>query len=116
VKKIDIWNLTQKEAIRLFRKHWTWLAKTGLNKEDCPPEVIEGIDLYDLDYGCFLCQYDKIHIRDYCTNNCLIKWPGGSCGSAKGPYKEWSDAPLLQTKKELAREIANLPVRKGVRA
>lgn len=21
--------LTKKEAIKLFRKHWTWLAKTG---------------------------------------------------------------------------------------
>lgn len=120
--------LTRKKAIELFRKHWTWLAKTGsMDKEKWikkhfPKELV--------DNDCFLCEYVEMtrstgSPRPPC-DSCPIEWPGANCERTShytngiykniaGLYSKWVetfvyDSPKMKKQRKIiALKISKLP-------
>jgi hypothetical protein len=79
--------LTREQAIKLFREHWAYLAKTGSDykagwiQQHFPREKIAN--------QCFLCEYDKQQLTLICES-CPIEWPGGCCETMNnGLYTQW---------------------------
>lgn len=108
--------LTKKEAVRLHRKMWKWLALTGRRKHEWPGWRKYNRNL--INSSCFACHYleqEEIKIKDLsCKQSCPLIWPNRDCMLIKkeSPYIKWNRAsPKSKTKKQLAKQIAELPER-----
>lgn len=108
--------LTQKEAVALCRELWVWLSHHGTkDKDDWPRWERNGGDVRECDCDCPLCEYNKTHGRRYCNDNCLLVWNLSHCLSSE--FGAWNRAEGNHSEhRRIAKVIANLPVRKGVRA
>jgi len=109
--------LTEDAAIRLFRKQWDWLYHNPeMEKDDIPPEIIEGWDIRDVSNGCFLCEYNDQNPGN-CGSNCLVKWPENDKGCEKSqdsPWQYWRQADTTEDCKRYAKLIRDLPRRKPI--
>ena len=101
--------LSKKEALRMCRKLWKWLAKhPGLGKS----EAFHDLKLPHMSCGCPCCEYNKqrgIMEGDghaACAKRCLLRdlWPNGCLGKGS-PFSEWEYSGWFDT--ESAMKIAN---------
>jgi len=84
--------------------HWPgWKSNDG--DHDC---VIE---------DCFACDYDPICPTGYFTEDgCPLIWPQkSSCWNGSTLYHRYLEAKLILTKKKIAAQIRDLPIREGVK-
>ncbi|MBP2663523.1 MAG: hypothetical protein H6Q71_1471 [Firmicutes bacterium] len=87
---------------------WNWLADNPDKRKQQWP----GWQCYAMG-DCFACEYDYL-LGDSCIN-CPLVWPGKFCnGDSNGLFIKWSRTNDLQKRSELAKQIANLPVKDGV--
>ena len=114
--------LTKKEAIKLHRKLWNWVADETLRlKRKVKKEEYfyrNHIDREDIPKNkCYCCEYDE-QKQDKCTNKsckyCPISW-GNRDNDCEKPsyYSEWNYAIDYKEAAEYARKIANLSERKN---
>ncbi len=100
--------LTRKKAIELCIELWTWLAKTGKEKEDWPEWV--KYQTYNIPsddgtlYECWFCEYGYQRAGTSSESKCnrcpyFIKF--GHC--YRNVYNEWHDAKTLRTRKKYAK-------------
>ena len=114
--------LTKKQAIKLHRRLWNWLAENpGKNKEQWPEWEFNGGKVVRMIADCPACEY--AHMKqgiNFPCDVCPIVWPGFSCQHKKdnniynGLYQDWNceDSDIYSSKrKKLALKIANLPER-----
>jgi hypothetical protein len=117
--------LTKKRAIDFFRIAYWELARTGKNLKS----TIKTINISQFLNECSLCEYvcqqlssegycdpsDYIGFdKDYCVKICPVIWPvnynGDSiCWSWNGLFTEWSMCLNIEKRKELAKQISELP-------
>lgn len=110
--------LTKEEAIKRHRMLWNYIADeserigVSISKYEALRALWPDLPPNKPMSDCWACETTAA--IDDCTS-CLIKWPGGDCGSYRNPhglYIKWDRACLNRDVKEavkLAREIANLP-------
>ena len=102
--------MTRNQTIRRHRLLWRWLAENPkAEKMDWPGwEWNEG--KYEYTSGnCFLCACPSDG-SGYC---CPVVWPGGgTCMTSSSSYKKWCEAKSLKKRAALAKQIAELPVRR----
>ena len=94
---------------------WNWLADNpSCNKEEWPGWKHNG-GQYPSDCSmCFACQYDE-RFHDGPCAHCPLKWNSFNCEEPDAIYKKWKNETIdLIYRSDLARQIANLPVREGV--
>jgi hypothetical protein len=120
--------LTIEESIKLHRELWGWLAKNPKkNKEDWPgweqiakeyPELATREEV--IDSHCFACYATNQFTPGNCLyeacSDCVLDWPGENCcndnpDDGKGLFMEWDYAERLKTRRKLAIQIRDLPVR-----
>lgn len=101
--------LSRKQAIEKFREHWRWVAAE-------PSRDKRGyLGVAWIRHYCFLCQYNAEHTGNFCSTDCLIKWPGGGCMSFQSPYGKWENAfrgGHFKHAQKWASKIAKLPENK----
>ncbi len=101
-KKLTI---TKREAIRLHRKMWKWLAKHPTKKKSEWPGM-----KYYVRADCFLCEYSR-NFGEECLC-CPLDWEVGSCLCPRvGYFSLWYKA-RGKKRAALALKIANLKERK----
>ena len=101
---------------------WNWLAENpGKDKHEWP-----GWKAYHngrfVESCCYACVYDTVKGAEEgcldCCKYCPLEWPGNlACGEKHSLYEEWGNANAenyYETASNLARKIANLPVKAGV--
>ena len=100
--------MTKREAIKLFREHWRFLAASGTKKKIAFKKSEEWVN------NCALCEYVWGLDNRYsiCSTVCPVVWPGGSCSSWNSPYIQWTMGCNILFRKVLALEISELPERK----
>lgn len=97
---------------------WDWLAQNpDKHKCDWPGWVYNGGE-HIATGGCFACEYVYSHGIGDCEN-CPLVWPNDvRCDDitpyGSSLYYKWDDEKDLKKRSELARQIRDLPVRKGV--
>ena len=108
-----------KFQLTLHRKLWMWLADNPeMEKEDWhgwDDGYRDEFDEITVVGNCFACEYDSLH-RNTCKD-CPLVWPNkdNSCVSAdNGLFSLWESTDNPETRANLARTIAELPVREGV--
>lgn len=105
------------------RKMWNWIADQIENRKSTQEifrlkkEYCLAIDEKPKFY-CFSCQYDMDDFNDpYCAH-CLFDFGGSSapfsCEENTSIYYKCKSAKTWQEQADLARKIANLPVREDV--
>jgi len=110
---------TRREAIRLCRKMWKELAKSGSrNKYDSATFNSQSI-VWDIG-KCTLCQYVSDLTGKHpsgagvphsiCEDHCPFIWPGGICFTEKALFHEWT-VECMEGRKAIAATIASLPVK-----
>jgi len=87
--------LSRKKAIELCIELWTWLAKTGREKEDWPRWKIYGDYVVN---DCWFCEYSK---EVGCSRCPLEKKFSLTCGSTF--YGNWTRARFPRTRKKYAK-------------
>ena len=109
----------KKESIRLHREMWSWLAKTGKDKEDWPEWEWNGGLYGRIMKNCFLCSYvfeilkKDIEIRS-CRKYCPLKWPDKYCAvssiltNKQFLFDKWQNETDIEKRKEYAETIALL--------
>ena len=101
---------------------WNWLAENpDKNKEDWPEWEENGGERPRILCGCFACESVA---RKGCDSGsrCPLEWPihnnmGFTSCIYGGLFEQWGDAIIsspAQLRSDLARQIANLPVKPGV--
>ena len=108
--------ITRSKAIRLCRQLWRELAASG---DSCKPDWAQ-----QFIQQCPLCHYVQKtlrfhwigtgHKKDKCIKYCPLEWPGGYCfvNNQEGLFRRWNgriDALTTKTRKEVAKQIAELP-------
>lgn len=125
-KDFDFDNLTREQALYLHKKLWNTIADMTLKLRK-PIEKWEIFRLYGwprVKWDCWCCKY----CNSWCTK-CPIEWGYGKfCDSIYSPYLEWKKrldyyhcylhhkdlrGYHFEELAKYAREIANLPERKG---
>lgn len=110
----------EKKAIKNFRNMWNWIAdetekrKTKVHKDQYFTE--NKIHYEDLPMNCcYLCEmyYGK-------CSQCAVDWGDGVelvdyCEDFKSPYDLWTYSDDWKDSAIIAREIANLPLKEGVK-
>jgi hypothetical protein len=117
--------LTKKQAIDFFRVAYWELARTG----DKTKLEIKFVDMCDFLNQCPLCEYvyqealmsipyvERYEIGKttyYCDKLCPINWPGSIMNICWGPwglYTKWKKEEDIKIRKELAKQISELPER-----
>lgn len=102
--------LTKKEAIKLFREHWTWLAETGGNEDSKAQWLIDN-DYLNIECNCFLCEYVKQKHNNNC-DKCPIDWKSNRSTSIicfYNYFEEWEEAKTVKDRKYFAKLISQLP-------
>lgn len=102
--------LTRKQAIKLHREMWSWLAETGAK---CKSNWPRFKDLYETAGYCFCCEFEEIHKGHYCGATCILVWPPDDrgCSEQNDPFTKWYSAKTKKTRQKYARIIAELPAR-----
>lgn len=109
-----IFNRTKHQAL------WNWLADNPDKKKDEWPEWSRyGGTIEEVDCLCFACQYARdclIENGRLFANKCRVYCPlnigdNSNITCLNGMYDEWQFEEDFSRRSELAREIANLPVR-----
>ena len=89
---------------------WTWLAGNPCKKKmDWPGWKTYG-DVSG--YLCFACDYDYEKMDD--CKNCPLKW-GNAEETCRKLYDRWNSNCLIWEATKIALQIANLPVKEGVK-
>jgi hypothetical protein len=95
--------LTRKEALARCRDHWLWTAKTGKIKSKYPFEDVIPSS------SCYACEYDEQNDHNFCLEDCIIPWPGGSCAAKESPFYAYCrEGANSRERKEAALYIAAL--------
>lgn len=98
--------MTKREALRLCRKLWFWLAKNpGVWKGNVPTSVIPDINAFENQCPC--CEYDSTARRGKDLGACSLcpllgLWPS-TCMDSDAPYRLWLYARDRQDGAEQAR-------------
>jgi hypothetical protein len=115
--------LTLEKSIEYHRELWNWLAENPASyKEDWPgweqvikeyPELATRGEI--VDSHCFACYVVNRFTFGGCSD-CVLDWPGEDCcndnpGDGEGLFFRWDDAKTTETRKKLAMQIRDLPVR-----
>jgi len=104
--------LSRKKAIELCIELWTWLAETGLRKDDWPDwpkyQDTEAIVAY-----CWFCYYQEQQIERYAPDDelnkdnvcryCPLASIRTGCGKDDSPYLKWLTAKTPKTRKKYAK-------------
>ena len=95
------------------KKLWTWLSENPeMDKKDWPEWKVNGGKYSSVDGNCFACEFT---IDGACCD-CPLIWPGEWCADRYGLYKKWTKKNIsLKERTSLALQIANLPVKKGIK-
>ena len=115
---------------------WTWLAENPkMDKDDWPGWEWNGGIYGHVDFYCFACKYAIVKLReekfpgfydvdiaeDRCSR-CPLIWPNNAsyltdlyCSGHKGLYSLWARDTSLDFRSKIAFQIANLPVKEGVK-
>lgn len=117
--------ITLKEAVDNFRKQWNWIADETLKRK----RQVKEFEYFDeqvsvelsIPYNeCYLCQFSGVErLVDQCTK-CPVEWSGeiGNCydkdalDDHASLYGRWEMTTDYIEAANLAREIANLPLKK----
>lgn len=106
--------LTAKQTIDKHREQWDWhYHHPTKGKEDYHQWERNGGDIPEIKFDCFLCEYAYAHGLG--CDDCLLKWPGGTCTWRKGLFAKWSGAESPKTRKKYAKMIRDLPVKGEVK-
>lgn len=107
--------MTKKEAIRLHREMWNWIADyieshkyRVLNIQVLKSMWCRENGYPQLEMHCFCCAYVSEHDLS-CINECPIRWENHGCNDSEYGLLLRTHDP--EKKAELARKIANLPER-----
>lgn len=106
---IDPLKMSRSQRIRAHRRLWRWCkAHPELEKDNWPEwEWNEGRYLHTLNL-CFLCVD--------CCEDCALEWPiSDGCmtrGEKFGLFTLWTNCKNLRKRANLAKQIAELPVRR----
>lgn len=115
--------LTLEKSIEYHRELWNWLAENPASyKEDWPgweqvikeyPELATRVEIAGS--HCFACYANNRFTFGGCSD-CVLDWPGEDCcndnpDDGEGLFLRWDDAKTPETRKELAMQIRDLPVR-----
>ena len=122
--------LTRKEAIRLTRKAWNELAQTGGGEKPGWLHEYKN-DCTICEYVHQLCRYRGVKGFNIgrnsvesnmllCEKYCPFQWPKNDngysvCTGEEGLFSNWNSERNNNTKKKLAKQIANLPVKRKSR-
>ena len=92
---------------------WSYLAENPTKqKEDWPEWKVNGGKYSSVDGNCFACEFTT----DSTCCDCPLIWPGGWCAGCYWLYKKWAEEDIsLKERTSLALQIANLPVKKGIK-
>lgn len=92
---------------------WNYLAENPTKwKRDWPGWEENGGEYNKVPSYCFACAFNT----DNACYNCPLIWPSGCCTDYGGLYKKWAKESIsLEERTSLALQIANLPVRNGIR-
>lgn len=105
--------LTFKQAEKLHKALWGWLAETGAREKDEWPEwKFNKGKVPEVSNDCFACEIKSESIN--CNpNRCPIDWGYDSCLEEDSPYLKWGKVPsTVKTRKKYAAIIRDLPWRK----
>jgi len=115
--------LTKKEAHKIHQALWTWLSENPDKGKSSWPDWKEnkGSIPWCANH-CPACEYEAQHpaLIGYCGVNCIIAWPAGyGCqwmfedkGQQHEIYNQWYYSDDLKLRASLAKQIADLPLRK----
>lgn len=109
--------LTLRETIDNHKVLWTWLADETLKRKRKIRKIEyfleHGID--DIDFPshlCYCCEYaDQKSVDGSCTC-CPLEWGKSNCYITSGLFRKWEFEVDYKKAAELARQIANLPLKK----
>ena len=103
--------LTMKQAEKLHKELWGWLAETGKHKGEWPKWEWNGGQIKKNRFLCFPCVISKHGEGGHRgCNECPVKWDGSFC--LEGEYGKWSEAMTTKSRKKYAAIIRDLPWRK----
>jgi len=115
--------LTLEKSIEYHRELWNWLAENPASYKDDWPGWEQVIEEYPelatraeiAGSHCFTCYATNRFTFGGCSD-CVLDWPGEDCcndnpGDGEGLFFRWDDAKTTETRKELAMQIRDLPVR-----
>ena len=93
---------------------WEWLSRhPDKNKTDWPGwDYNEGF--YSCLEECFACEYANSFGKNFMCSRCPLIWPGELLCKDYGLFYRYMNTRNKSEKTELAKQIANLPVKKGV--
>lgn len=110
--------MTKEEAIQGHREMWNWIAEK-INREERIVNIRKAKAQYASRYNgylsanCFACEYCHRILWRNCSAGCLFNWDDSKdfrhCMA--GFYSQCENAATWQEQYELAKKIANLPVR-----
>ena len=122
--------ITRREAIRLTRMVFNELAESG--------DKVKPSWLHEYKHDCTLCEYvqqlytysgvQRYNIGRHsinpnvllCEKYCPLQWPKNNkgeliCTEKGGLFRTWNNEYNRDTRKKLAKQIANLPVKRKSR-
>ena len=114
-----------KGAVDNFRKQWNWIADETLRQKRKVTKkeyfAAQGVTWFDIPpCMCYLCAYTKTcRVGDDQCDKCPIEWGGkiSNCchnnfeGDYRSLYARWEYTTDYIAAANLAREIANLPLK-----
>lgn len=97
----------------LHKDMWNYLYENpNKDKKDWPRWVINGGDIKIVNGNCFACEYDY-KFNDICNHCPFDIGIGDYC--LKGLYRKWILSNDLEERKQLAKQIRDFPVKKGIK-
>lgn len=104
------------------KRLWNWLADNPDKGKSDWPEWEDNTGTIKSQYNdCFACQFGRRgNNNGDCIGYCPLVWPDNhiddcdDCMGTSGLFYKWDECAVGPQRSELAREIANLPVRDGV--
>jgi hypothetical protein len=108
--------LTFKQAEKLHKELWGWLAKTGDSDKEAWPGWVSYNKVYENNNNCFACALVNRSGRN-CHDMCPVNWTkcydyGDDCLQDDSPFIKWDIANTEKTRKKYAAIIRDLPWRK----
>lgn len=112
--------MTKQEAIKLHREIWSWLAKTGKDKNEWHEWGWNGGKYTYIINNCFLCEYvfeelkKDIYEPNVCKKYCPLIWPDDRCAklsiveNKQYLFDKWNEETDIEKRKEYATQIALL--------
>lgn len=97
--------LTARRAVELSIDLWTWLGKTGKEKEDWPEWEWNGGQYPKVGSDCFLCEHDSAEKNSCEACPYYIKYT--RCTNAGTPFAKWCNAEDEGESKKFAKQFLN---------